>query len=149
MSSSGIGSGKSFRIERWSNRASPSGMVRRSLFMRALSLGLPPLVDRDGFLIGAAHDAPVAVGLAPHDHDMDIFSFKDPYLFVGRGLELGGPRLLAEGRARVDVVPDELVVPVLARRHPRRVVEPVDQRVLLREPAALDELARGDGIEQK
>ena len=34
MSSSGIGSGRSFRIERWVNIASPRGIFRRSMFMR-------------------------------------------------------------------------------------------------------------------
>src|SRR4030095_543365 len=52
-------------------------------------------------------------------------------------------------RPWVDVVLDELIVPELARRHPRVLVDPVDQRVFLGDPAPIDELARGDRIEHE
>src|SRR4051794_30003993 len=74
----------------------------------------PPVVDLHGLLIVAAHDAPVAVRLAAHDHHVDILAAEHGNERVGLGLQLRRPRLLAEGGARVDVVLHELVVPVLA-----------------------------------
>src|SRR5438034_9319327 len=108
-----------------------------------------PLVDRHGLLIVAAHDPPVAVRLAADDHDVDVLAPEHRDHLIGRRLQLAGPRLLAERCARVDVVLDELIVPVLARAHLCRVVEPVDEQVLIRERAAVDELARGDRVEQE
>src|SRR5206468_1181543 len=110
---------------------------------------LAPVVDRDGVLVGAAHDAPVPVGLAPDHHDVDVLAPEHRDQLIRRRAEVRRPRLLAERRPRVDVILDELIVPVLAGRQSRGVVEPVDERVLLREPATLDELARGDRIEQE
>src|SRR5262245_25781908 len=105
---------------------------------------LPPLVDECRLVEVGAHDAPVAVGLAADHHDVDVFAAEHRDELVGPSLELPRPWLVAERGARVDVVLDELVVPVLARRHPGGVVDPVDERFLLREPAAVDELPRGD-----
>src|SRR4029450_3951927 len=82
------------------------------------ALTLPPLVDRHRLLIVAAHDAPVAIGLASDDHDVNILAAEDGDQLVGGGLELRRPRLLAEGRGGVDVVLGELGVPVLARGDP-------------------------------
>src|SRR5213593_554882 len=113
------------------------------------AITLPPLVDRRRFLIVAAHDAPVAIGLASDNHDVDILAAEDGDQLVGGGLELRRPRLLAERRARIDVVLDELRVPVLARGHGGCLVEPVDERVLLGEAGAVDELLGGDGIEEE
>src|SRR2546422_5819332 len=96
-----------------------------------------------------AHDAPVAVGLTAHDRDVDILAAVHLDHLVGRGLELRGPRLLAEGGPRVQIVLDQLVIPELAGRHPGVLVDPVDERVLLGEPAPVDELPRGDGIEHE
>src|SRR5215472_19135310 len=71
-----------------------------------------PLVHRRRRLIIAAHDAPVAVRLSSHDHDVDVLAAEDRNHLVRPRLELGRPRLLAEGRPRIDVVLYELVVPV-------------------------------------
>src|SRR5437762_2586184 len=109
----------------------------------------PPVVDLHGLLIVAAHDAPVAVGLAAHHHDVNVLAPEHRDQLVRPGLQLGRPRLLAERGARVNVVLHELVVPVLAGRHESVIVQPVEQRILLREAAAVDELPRGDRIEQQ
>src|SRR5262247_4532949 len=76
-----------------------------------------PLVDRGRLLVAAPHDAPVAVGLAADDHHVDILPPEHADQRVGSGLEVRGPRLLAEGGSRIEIVLDELVVPVLAGRH--------------------------------
>src|SRR5437867_10267083 len=57
---------------------------------------LAPVVDRDGVLVGAAHDAPVPVGLAPDHHDVDVLAPEHRDQLVRRGAQVGCPRLLAE-----------------------------------------------------
>src|SRR5262249_40133356 len=59
----------------------------------------PQLVDRPRLLVVGAHDAPVAVGLAAHHPHVDVLPAEHRDHLVGCGLEFGGPRLLAEGRA--------------------------------------------------
>src|SRR5437870_8704539 len=116
---------------------------------REPGLELPPLVYRDGLAVAGAEDAPVGVGFAADDDHLDLVALEHADHLVGRGLEHGSVRLLAVGRARIDVILDELIVPVLTRGHARVVADPVDQLVLRVEPAAIDELTRGDRIEHK
>src|SRR5439155_8108703 len=126
-----------------------SRRVNVHILIQRAPVASAPLVDRHGLLIVAAHDPPVAVRLAADDHHVDVLAPEHRDHLIGRRLQLAGPRLLAERRARVDVVLDQLIVPVLARAHLGRVVEPVDEELLLREAAAVDELTRGDRIEQE
>src|SRR5438093_1742064 len=100
---------------------------------------LPPLVDRGGLVVARPEDPPVAVRLAAHDDDLDLLPPEHRDQLVVLRLELGRVRLLAEGRAWVDVVLDKLVVPVLPGRHRRGLVDPVDQLLLVVEAAAADE----------
>src|SRR5262249_30380365 len=83
-----------------------------------------PVVDRRRCLVVAAHDPPVAVGLAADHHDVDVLAIEHRDQLVRRRPELGGVRLLTRRRARVEVVLGELVVPVLVGAHPRGVVDP-------------------------
>src|SRR5262245_54253330 len=98
---------------------------------------LTPVVDRDGVLVGAAHDAPVPVRLAADHDDVDVLPSEHRDELVRRCAEVRSPRLLAERRPRVDVILDELIIPVLAGRQACGVVEPVDECLLLREAAAI------------
>ena len=95
------------------------------------------------------HDLPVAVGLAADHDDVDVLLLEEADQLVGLGLELGRQRLLPERRARVAVVLHELQVPVARGRHLGRLPQPADQLLLGVEAAAVDELARGDRIEQQ
>src|ERR671922_1224375 len=108
----------------------------------------PPCVDRDGLLVVAAHDPPIPVRFAAHHYHMDVLATEHRDQLLRRCLELRGPRLLPERRPRVDIVLDELVVPVLAGWHACVVIEPLDELLLGREPATIDELPRCDRIEQ-
>src|SRR5262245_16524702 len=90
----------------------------------------PPLVNRDSLLIITAHNAPVPVGLAAHYHDVDVLATKHRNQLLRQGLELRGPRFLSERGAGVNVVLDELIVPVFAGRQAGVVVEPIDEFLL-------------------
>src|SRR5712691_6130115 len=77
---------------------------------------LTPVVNRDGLLVIAAHDAPVAIRLAAHHHHVDGLGTEYRNQLIWRRLELRGPGLLAKGRPWVEIVLDQLIVPVLTGR---------------------------------
>ena len=110
---------------------------------------LSPFIHRYGFLIVAIHDPPVAVGFAADDDDMDFFRFEHVDHFVRGGFQLRRVGFFAEGGARQDVILDQLIIPIFFGRHERIFIGPVDQFLLGIEAAAVDELARGDRIEQE
>src|SRR5579859_6802496 len=118
---------------------SPSSDVRK----------LAPGVDGDRFPVPCAEDAPVAVGFTADDDDLDLVALEHVDELVGRDFELAGVGLLAVRGARVDVVLDELVIPVFTGRHARVVVDPIDQLVLGVETAAVDEQSRRDRVQHQ
>src|SRR5262249_61752118 len=68
----------------------------------------PPSINRDGFSIFGAHDAPVAVGLAADHNDVDLLLGEVIDQLVVLGLEPGRHRLLAECRPWVHVILHQL-----------------------------------------
>jgi len=61
-------------------------------------------------LIIAAHNPPVSVGFTTHHDDVDVLATEHRDQLLRQGIELGGPRLLPERGAWVDVVLDELII---------------------------------------
>src|SRR5712692_419800 len=49
---------------------------------------LPPLVDRDGLLIIAAHNPPVPIGLAAHHHNVNVLATEHWDQLLRQGLKL-------------------------------------------------------------
>src|SRR5229473_1875334 len=90
----------------------------------------PPVIYRYSFAVVRAKDSPVAVGLAADYNHFDFLPREHMDQLVRRRRQHRRVRLLAVCRPRIDVVLDQLIVPVLTGRHARVVVNPVDQLVL-------------------
>src|SRR5574341_655029 len=120
-----------------------------SMAKRSSDTALSPVVHRDSLLVIAAHDAPVAVRLTAHYEDVDGLRTKHRDQFIRCRLELRGPRLLTKGCPWVEIVLDQLIVPVLPGWHTGVVVDPRDELLLGVEPAAVDALPRRDRVEQE
>src|SRR3989338_8868839 len=106
-----------------------------------------PLVDGDGLSVVASDNPPVPVGFAAdHDH-VDILQAKHAYQLVGRSLKLRDPRLLPKGGPGINVILDELVVPVLTGWHQGVIVGPLNELFLSVESPSVNEQPRRNGIE--
>src|SRR5260370_36110689 len=113
-----------------------------------MEVALPPGVDREGFAIFGAHDAPIAVGFAADDHHVDLVFGEYADRLVRRGLEPSRHRLLAERRPRIDVILHQLKIPITPGRHFPGLVDEADEFLLGVEGAAIDELTRRYRIER-
>ena len=100
-------------------------------------------------MIVAAHDAPIAIGLATDNDDMNVVKLVNGNRLVAAGLEIGGVGFDTVEGMGIDVVLDQLVVPVDPCRHGGVLMHPLDQLLFGIEAAAIDELLRGDGVEYK
>src|SRR6266567_7503185 len=85
-----------------------------------------PLIYRYSFAVIRAKDSPVAVGLAADYDHFDFVPREHMDQLVRRRRQHRSVRLLAVCRARIDVVLDQLIVPVLTGRHARVVVDTDD-----------------------
>src|SRR5947208_1861669 len=132
-----------------SNRLNGAERLTSLNVLNLLEEGLPPIIDRHGFLIVAADDAPVAVGFAADYDRVNFFGFKHTDHLIGGSLELRGIGFFSESGSRINVILDELVVPVLAGRHQGVFVNPSDELFLSIESPSVDELPRRDRVEQE
>src|SRR5579864_5045082 len=108
---------------------------------------LPPLVDRHRGAVVGPEDTPVAVGLAANHYHFDLVPLEHMNQLVRLRFQHARVRFFAERCPWIDIILNQLVVPVLASRHARVVVNPVDELRLLAESTAIDKEPRGDWIE--
>ena len=110
---------------------------------------LPPFVNRDTFPVFATHDSPVAVRFSAYHDDFYLILREYPDVFGVRGFEHRGIGLDSLESPWVNVILDELIIPINAGWHCGVFVHPIDQLVFGVKPAAVDKLSRGDGIEDE
>src|SRR3990172_5060806 len=111
---------------------------------------LAPAVPGFAPQVAEIRGEPVRVLLPAYDHRADSLRLGEARdRGLGRQLEVGGERLYAIGRLGLDVIDDELVVPVERGRDARMLVEPLRQFFLGIEAFALRQCARGDRLEQQ
>ena len=80
---------------------------------------------------------------------MNLVGFEHANHFVRRGFEFGRVRFFAESRSRVNIILNELVVPVFARGHQRVLVNPINEFFLRVESTPVDKLSGRNRIEHK
>src|SRR5262245_20504668 len=106
-----------------------------------------PFIHRHSLLVIAAHDAPVAVGL-PADHDdVNLVGLEHFDHVVRRRFQFRRIRFFSESRSRVNIILNELVIPVFTGRHQRVLINPLDELFFGVEAAAVNKLPGCDGIE--
>src|ERR1051326_801250 len=139
----GDGAGRSDRAQR-DERLAPGGgspLPRRNV--------LAPVVYVDCGSVVCAEDAPVAVGFAAYYYYFDFVSLEHVDQLIRVCAQHAGVGFFAVRCARIDVVLDQLIVPVLAGWHAGVVVDPVDQFVFGLEAASVDKQTSSYGVQDE